>query len=111
MLPKSQRFTTKDFTGKRPKVFFRSEYLDATLLLLPTQKFACVISKKTIRKAVDRNRVKRVIFEAIRTQSKENISEFSCVIYPKKTTPTLPYSVINEEIKKVFATLQKIDTR
>ena len=62
MLPKSKRFTKEDFEGKRPKVFFRGEYLDIAALTLPSQKFACVTAKKTFKRAVDRNLIKRRVF-------------------------------------------------
>jgi ribonuclease P protein component len=104
MLPKSERFTQEDFKGKRPKVFFRGEYLDIAALTLPTQKFACVISKKTFKRAVDRNLITRRIFSVIK-DSKPN-PLYSIIFYPKKGSITIPFLKLHDEIKKAFDTLQ-----
>lgn len=117
MLPKSERFTKEDFKGKRPKVFFRSELLDIALLLLKEktselvnseenkfpQKFACITSKKTFKRAVDRNLIKRRIFNIVKDIS--ITSNFSFVFYPKKGSITTPFSQLHNEIKKAFDTL------
>ena len=103
MLPKSERFTKEDFQGKRPKVFFRGEYLDIAALTLSTQRFACVTAKKTFKRAVDRNLIKRRIFSIIK-DTKPN-SLYSIVVYPKKGSITIPFLQLHDEIKKAFDTL------
>lgn len=104
MLPKSERLTKEDFATTRPKVFFRGDLFDVSYIKTPTQKFACVISKKTLKRAVDRNKIKRRILSSLAT-IKTNFSE-SFIFYPKKVILKAPYSQINKEIHKVFATLQ-----
>jgi ribonuclease P protein component len=103
MLPKPERFTKEDFTGKRPKVFFRGEYLDIAAVTLPTQKFACVTAKKTFKRAVDRNLIKRRIFGVIK-ENKPNVP-YSLVFYPKKESITIPFLQLHNEIEKAFDTL------
>jgi ribonuclease P protein component len=103
MLPKSERLTKEDFTISRPKVFFRGELFDVAFIALPTQKFACVISKKTLKKAVDRNTVKRRILNALHTT--KTTSPDSFIFYPKKTSIEARYSHLYKEIEKAFATL------
>lgn len=103
MLPKSKRFTKEDFQGKRPKVFFRSELFDVAALTLPTQKFACITSKKTLKRAVDRNLIKRRIFNIIQKLRPE--TSYSVIFYPKKGSPTIPHTLLHEEIKRAFDTL------
>jgi ribonuclease P protein component len=103
MLPKSKRFTKEDFEGKRPKVFFRGELFDVAALTLPTQKFACVTAKKTFKRAVDRNLIKRRIFSVIKNSKAPPV--YSFVFYPKKGSITIPYIRLHEEIKKAFDTL------
>lgn len=103
MLPKSKRFTKQDFSITRPKFFFRGELFDSAYYLFPTQKFACVIAKKTLKQAVERNLVKRrisSILEEIKPEKK-----YSIVIYPKKEVLKVPYSHLKEEIIKAFDTL------
>lgn len=117
MLPKSERFTKQDFVGKRPKVFFRGELFDVALVPfrekisevanpeehVPSQKFACVTSKKTLKRAVDRNLIKRRLFNGIKEAAPH--TEYSFVFYPKKGSDTAPYSQLQTEIKKAFDTL------
>lgn len=110
MLPKSERLTKDDFVNTYPKVFFRSEYFDVTSISSLQQKFACVISKKRIKKAVTRNKVKRRIFNSIKelllqkTLSIEHKKQY-IVFYPKPITQKTDYHVLYKEISKVFATL------
>lgn len=103
MLPKSERLTKEDFTTTRPKIFFRGELFDIAYCILPSQKFACVIAKKTLKKAVDRNRIKRRILSLVK---KFPLSEkYSLIFYPKKTSLTVRYSQLEEAIKEAFVTL------
>ena len=104
MLPKSKRLTKEDFTGLRPKVFFRGELIDVAYTLSPTLKFACVISKKTLKRAVDRNLIKRRCMESVKNLNPSKTSYF--ILYPKKTTLSSTYQQLHEEISKAFATLQ-----
>ena len=119
MLPKTKRFTKEDFVGKRPKVFFRGTLFDVAGLLsaqsgktseLPnssvnksTQKFACITSKKTLKRAVDRNLIKRRVFSIVQELVRPN--GYSIVFYPKKGSAIIPYSQLREEIQKAFDTL------
>lgn len=104
MFPKNQRFTKEDFSGIRPKVFFRGSLMDVAFCTLPTPKYACVISKKTLKTAVQRNLVKRRIMNGLRTCALPEGKSF--VFYPKKTSYTAPYSLLIEEIQQAFATLR-----
>lgn len=103
MPPKTKRFTKEDFSGIRPKVFFRGTVLDVAYTPLSPQKFACVISKKTLKTAVERNFVKRRIMNGLRTM--DIPKQYSFIFYPKKTSYTTPYTLLIEEIKQAFATL------
>lgn len=103
MLPKTRRLTKEDFTTSRPKTFFRGEFFDIAYLSLPTKKFACVISKKTLKNAVDRNKVKRRIMNII--SKIEITSAYSFIIYPKKISLDVTYQQLYKEIQKAFATL------
>lgn len=104
MLPKSKRFTKEDFSITRPKIFFRGELFDCAYVTLPTQKFACVIAKKTLKKAVERNLVKRRIMSVVETIGLS--TTYSIIVYPKKNSLITPYSQLEEQIKQAFATLQ-----
>jgi ribonuclease P protein component len=103
MLPKSKRLTKEDFNEKRPKVFFRGELFDVAVVTLTTQKVACVTAKKTLKRAVDRNLIKRRLLSIIATTKLP--TPYSFVFYPKKNSQTAPFLRLQEEIKKAFDTL------
>lgn len=110
MLPKSKRLTKEDFEGMRPKIFFRGTMVDIGYSTpSPSDggvKFACVISKKTLKHAVDRNKAKRRVFEVLYELIKETtLDKRFYVLYPKKTILTVAYADVREEIYKAFATL------
>jgi ribonuclease P protein component len=80
MFPKNQRITDKkdfDLIFKKGKRYY-SPFFGIRIIKndLDTQRFAVLVSKKVSKKAVERNRTKRVIRETI----KANIS-----LFPKKT--------------------------
>lgn len=103
MLPKSERLTKKDFVGLRPRIIFRGTFVDIAASPAQLSRFACVIAKKRIKRAVDRNRVKRKIYHIIREVKPETSN--LVIVYPKITTLSGQFSNIKEEIAKAFATL------
>lgn len=107
MLPKSERLTKEDFARNRPKVFFRCELFDIASFPSPALRFACVIAKKTLKKSVERNSVKRKIMSAIQEILTEDnaIKKQALVFYPKKISYTASYALLVDEIKKAFISL------
>ncbi len=104
MLPKSERLTKSDFVGLRPKIVFRGVYVDIAIVpSVTTSRFACVIAKKRIKKAVERNAVKRKIYHIIREVKPK--TPLLVIIYPKITVLSGSYSHYREEISQAFATL------
>ena len=103
MLPKSERLTKSDFVGLRPRIIFRGTFVDIAVVPAPLSRFACVIAKKRIKRAVDRNTVKRKVYHSIRDIKPK--SPHLVIIYPKITALHANYSHIKEEITSAFATL------
>lgn len=103
MLSKSERLTKKDFVGLRPRIVFRGTFVDIAISSAPTSRFACVIAKKRIKKAVDRNKVKRKIYHIIREIKPKTPN--LVIVYPKISVLTSSYSHIKEEISSSFATI------
>ncbi len=104
MLPKSERLTKEDFKQARPKVFFRGEFFDVALLPGEISKFACVISKKKVKRAVDRNIIKRRMLEGVKGRTL--LKPQYIVFYIKTKALEAKYQTLCEEISKAFATLQ-----
>lgn len=103
MLPKSKRLTTTDFKGLRTRVIYRGAHFDIARAENNTTKYACVISKKKIRRAVDRNKVRRKIYDAL--YSIEPASPSFIIIYPTKQTLFAKKGELEDELRTAFATL------
>jgi ribonuclease P protein component len=103
MLPKSERLIKSDFIGLRPKVTFRGTYVDIGIQKSQISKFSCIISKKRIKKAVERNRVRRKIYSILEEVKPK--TSFFVLIYPKQTVISGTYTKIKEEISHAFDTL------
>jgi len=68
---------------------------------LPDSKFAVSISKKVSSKAVDRNRLRRQINEALREHKSAMKEAIVCLIIQKKGSPeVLEYNIIDAEIQE-----------
>lgn len=103
MLKKSERLTKKDFVGLRPRIVFRGTFVDIAISSAETSRFACVIAKKRIKKAVERNSVKRKIYNIIRETKPK--SPNLVIVYPKVAVVNGSFLNIKEEIIKAFDTI------
>ena len=64
-------------------------------------RFGFVISKKVSKKAVDRNRIKRLLTEVVRKNMNKFKEKKWVVFLPKKTMLGLKYEEVEKEIKKL----------
>lgn len=106
MLPASLRLTKKDFSLLKTQIVYRGDVFDLARKEEKAFKVACVISKKKIKLATDRNAARRKILHALASFLKEKQIKGYFVIYPKALPRGFPYKKIEEEIYKAFATLQ-----
>lgn len=104
MLPQAKRLTAHDFVGIRPRIIFRGNYVDVAVVESSSTKFACVVAKKRIKRAVDRNKVKRKVYHALHNSILKK-NRF-IILYPKQTVISAPFLEIKKEIEQVFDTLQ-----
>jgi len=104
MLKKSEKLKTKDFSVvMQGKKIERGQYLDIGYLLSPKTKIAVIISKKTIKKAVDRNKIKRQIFNIYKEIRKDKkINNMFILFYPKKEILYIPYEKTKLVISEMF---------
>lgn len=104
MVPKTKRLTKQDFSGQRPKVFFRGTVCDVAYIQGNEVKYACIISKKTIKKAVMRSKIKRRVYSVL---EKIQPSRAGCfLVYPKSICNTSSYEQLQYQLTQAFATLQ-----
>ncbi len=68
------------------------------------RQFSVVVSKKVLKRAVDRNLLKRRIYSILKEQLKLN-KPYSCVIWPKKEISKMSYAELSvlllNELKKI----------
>lgn len=103
MLPKKERLKREDFGKSKTKVVFRGVYADVAAAPSNVFKVGCVISKSRIKKAVERNRIKRRLYGII--EKIEPKHPHQVVVYPKKEALNAKHQHIKEEIYKAFDTL------
>lgn len=104
MPPKSERLTKYDFSGLKKRTTLVSSLFDIVYISSPTYKTACVIAKKRVPKAVDRNTIKRRIYNAYKENKPKK--PYTVIFYPKKESLYAPYTKISNEMRVLFATLQ-----
>ncbi len=100
MLPKPERLTKSDFVGLRPRIVFRGSFVDIAVVTSEKSRFACVIAKKRVKLAVDRNIIKRKIYHIIKENKPKNT--YLVIVYPKATALLGKYAEIKEEIVGSF---------
>ncbi|MFA6608550.1 MAG: ribonuclease P protein component [Candidatus Paceibacterota bacterium] len=103
MLPKSKRLTRDDFSKLQKRTTIRGNYFDVVISPSSETKFACVITKKRIKLATNRNSVRRKIYHALNGVVIK--SPHLVIFYPKQNAHNASYKALLEEIQKVFATI------
>ena len=103
MLPQSKRLIRDDFSKFQKKNTLRGNYFDITVSPSTTSRFAVVVAKKRIKLAVDRNTVRRKIYNALSNAVLK--SPHLVIVYPKQNAHNASYKDLNEEITTLFATL------
>lgn len=103
MPPKKERLHTYDFKNLGRRAQLRSPLFDIAYAPSPSVKVACVVAKKQVKRAVDRNTVRRKIYHAWRAAS--FTKPYAVIIHPRREALLSPVSKISEEMVKLFATL------
>ena len=111
MLPRSQKINTQLFKkvlleGKNYNfVYFSVKKL--RILEESKNKFAFVISKKILKKAVERNLIKRRFFNLIKTICPENLETSAIIFFCKKGVEKLDFGDLKKEIANILEKLVK----
>ena len=67
------------------------------------QRFAVVVSKKVIKSAVGRNRIRRRVYEAIRSQLPELKTPTDCIfIVHSREVATMKFSTLTSQVKDLL---------
>ena len=102
MLPKRERLSVGDIAllGNGRSVF--GPHLSIRYLRVadtsPRSKFSVSISKKVAKTAVERNRIRRRVYVALRSEKEKIKKNVFVMVMPKKECATLPLPVIADEL-------------
>ncbi|MCX6756608.1 MAG: ribonuclease P protein component [Candidatus Nomurabacteria bacterium] len=104
MPPKELRLSRADFSKLKERATLRSPLFDITYSLSKSLKVACVIAKKRVKLAVDRNKIRRKTYHAFKeTGFNKN---YIIIIYPRIEMSKCPYKEIVMELSKILATIK-----
>ncbi|OIP66502.1 MAG: hypothetical protein COV32_02985 [Candidatus Yonathbacteria bacterium CG10_big_fil_rev_8_21_14_0_10_43_136] len=104
MLPRKNRTSRKDFPTQKDRgnrVFlplFTAVFYEGNTI----SRASVVVSKKTAKSAVDRNRQRRRFYDILAPYFKILSAPRTVVIYPKADAQKASFSVLNKEIEKAL---------
>lgn len=108
MPPRKERLTKKDFLGLKKRSVYRTDFFDVSYTEEkdnPTKpsKVGCVIAKKKVKNAVDRNKIKRKFYHIY--SEKKPVKNYTVIFYPKPNCLRLNHENLKKEIFTFLATL------
>lgn len=104
MPPRKSRLSRADFNSLRSRATIRSPFFDITYTNSAQVKVACVISKKRVKLAVDRNKIKRKAYHAFK---ETNFSKpYIIIINPRIEILRATFKEVVVELSKALATLK-----
>jgi ribonuclease P protein component len=107
-MPKDIRLSQADFALLRKQKPHRVHgvYFSLTVYILPSilqgPRAAVVIAKKTITKAVTRNRIERKFREIVRIHKKTLIPQYAYIASVKKDIAQATYKEIQSDLQNLF---------
>lgn len=104
MPPKAIRLSRADFNKLSERATLRSPLFDITYSPSECLKVACVIAKKRVKLAIERNRIRRKAYHAFKDTNFDK--NYIIIIYPRIEMSKCPYKEIVMELSKVLATLK-----
>jgi len=102
MLPKSQRLSVRDIASLSNGKGVFGSLLSIRYLFTSQTKFSVSVSKKIAKNAVDRNRIRRRVYTAIRTANLNIKKSAFIMVIPKKDCEKAQISSIKEEISSIL---------
>lgn len=110
MMHKSQRIRRSDFA----QLLYRPHITSSPLFLCKWKKeqqnvsrFAVVVSQQIYKKAVDRNKLRRQLYEAIRTNIQHIPSSLNIIIIAKKQTKDHSYQELESQLITLLSHLHE----
>lgn len=104
MLPSKDRLSFREVEEVFRNGHRKTSPLFSFISIVPAHRtaFAVSVSKKVAPNAVDRNKIRRRIYSALRTV-KDRVVKAQIVFLPKKETINIPFGVLKKEITNSLA--------
>lgn len=101
MLPRKNRISKEDFPAPKMQGFrvFSPLFSGVIYKNEGLSRAAVVVSKKTAKTAVVRNRIRRRFYSGLAPFFKDALKGHLMVFYPKKEVATAPFAVLKSEIE------------
>ncbi len=108
MLAKRHRLTTAAFNehfkrGRR----IHGTYMQLIIDVSPTFHGSVVVGKKVYKHAVNRNRLRRRLYDILRQQLLSQTSPLVCICIVKPAAAKVPYHTVRAELADLLAQLPK----
>lgn len=104
MPPRKERLSRADFNSLSSRSTLRSSLFDITYITSPQLKVACVISKKRVKLAVERNKIRRKTYHAFKETGFNK--SYIIIIYPRIEMLRAPFKETVVELSKTLDTLK-----
>lgn len=104
MPPRKERLSRADFNNLSNRATLRSSLFDITYTTAPQLKVACVISKKRVKLAVERNKIRRKAYHAFKETGFNK--PYIIIIYPRIEMLRSPFKETVVELSKTLDTLK-----
>lgn len=69
----------------------------------PTKRFGVVVGKKVFKKAVDRNKMRRRLYEIIRTKLPDTVPAGSYIVLTKPTAKNISKTELEHNLIRLFS--------
>ena len=102
MLPKRERLSVKDIASLSQGRSVFGSLVSLRFLPAKEAKYSVSVSKKVAKRAVDRNRIKRRVYSAVRKAKGASSIPYSVMLMPKRECLTAPLADIQSEIEALF---------
>ena len=102
MLPKASRLTSKEIEALSLGKTVFSGPISLRFVTQKETKFSISVSKKTLKRAVDRNRLRRKIYSALEIPIKKIKTAAYVMLMPKKECLDVKNEVLSTELEKLF---------
>lgn len=104
MPPRKERLSRADFNNLSSRATLRASLFDITYTANPQLKVACVISKKRVKLAVERNKIRRKAYHAFKETG--FAKPYIIIIYPRAEMSRAPFKDMVVELSKALDTLK-----